>query len=351
MGFPSNNLQENSPTEARNSKGDDEALTTHTSLLHLLKSSSFHSITSTNTNDPSPINLSKTRSYSFSRIRSHGNIRTMQKLSSLSSNVLASAFSNAFNHRKQETQGTSSASDVPNNSIDQNFGLFDASSPNSTISAKTNTSHVRPTEEIVVHDESDAFSVSFRSAKADQSDQNIDFSNGIIWDQMDPSSNVSPNSFNGCDQLQLPSNGEIKGSNGKRKVDKRLKHSKRWRQACMHFKLSSCPFNLLRKKQVLNFNKARNSTSDSFDEKSPSFGSAFFSCSSRSSYGDDLELTPPRKSAANPTAGMELGGEGCGNELWMKRILMGKRCRPLDFPGALHYDQKGNMLKEILEKA
>ena len=357
MGSLSINLRDNCSTDAENSSnGDDQSLTTRTSLLCLFKSSSFHSTTSTN--DPSLINssntrsysFSKLRSYSFSKIRSHRSIKKLCNIQTVLSANLPPAFSNALNHRKQETQETTSpVFYMAKTSTDQNIGVLDASP------ISTNISHVKTTNENAVDDESDAFSISFRSAKADQSQKNSDFSDTITWNQLGtPLSNVSPNSFNACDQQQLSSNAEFEGYDGKRKMGgvgvKKSKHSKRWKQTCMHFKLSSCPFNLLRKKQLTNFNEARNSKSDSIDGKSTSFSSTFFSCSSKSSYGDDIELTPPRKSALNPTAQMELDAEEGENEFWTKRILMGKRCRPLDFSGALHHCGKGVLLKEILEK-
>jgi hypothetical protein len=30
--------------------------------------------------------------------------------------------------------------------------------------------------------------------------------------------------------------------------------------------------------------------------------------------------------------------------LWQRAILMGERCKPLDFPGAIHYDSSGRRL-------
>ncbi|CAO2170569.1 unnamed protein product [Urochloa humidicola] len=37
------------------------------------------------------------------------------------------------------------------------------------------------------------------------------------------------------------------------------------------------------------------------------------------------------------------GGEEEGG-LWRRAILMGERCKPLDFPGAIHYDSSGRRL-------
>lgn len=40
------------------------------------------------------------------------------------------------------------------------------------------------------------------------------------------------------------------------------------------------------------------------------------------------------------------GDEGDGEEggVWRRAILMGERCKPLDFPGAIHYDSFGRLL-------
>jgi hypothetical protein len=32
--------------------------------------------------------------------------------------------------------------------------------------------------------------------------------------------------------------------------------------------------------------------------------------------------------------------------LWKKTILMGEKCQPMEFPGAIFYDDKGNRLNE-----
>jgi len=41
-------------------------------------------------------------------------------------------------------------------------------------------------------------------------------------------------------------------------------------------------------------------------------------------------------------SGDDSGGEEGG--LWRRAILMGERCKPLDFPGAIHYDSFGRRL-------
>ncbi|KAG8051413.1 hypothetical protein GUJ93_ZPchr0001g29365 [Zizania palustris] len=38
------------------------------------------------------------------------------------------------------------------------------------------------------------------------------------------------------------------------------------------------------------------------------------------------------------------GGDGEG--LWRRAILMGERCEPLSFPGAIHYDSLGRRLSQ-----
>ena len=46
----------------------------------------------------------------------------------------------------------------------------------------------------------------------------------------------------------------------------------------------------------------------------------------------------------------EVEEEGCSDDedqaLWKKTILMGERCRPLDFSGKIVYDSQGNMIPE-----
>ncbi|KAJ1284216.1 hypothetical protein BS78_03G188100 [Paspalum vaginatum] len=37
-------------------------------------------------------------------------------------------------------------------------------------------------------------------------------------------------------------------------------------------------------------------------------------------------------------------GGGAEGGLWSRAILMGERCKPLDFPGAIHYDSFGRLL-------
>lgn len=36
--------------------------------------------------------------------------------------------------------------------------------------------------------------------------------------------------------------------------------------------------------------------------------------------------------------------------LWRKTILMGERCRPLDFSGKIVYDSQGNVVPELSDK-
>jgi hypothetical protein len=37
--------------------------------------------------------------------------------------------------------------------------------------------------------------------------------------------------------------------------------------------------------------------------------------------------------------------------LWRRGILMGRRCQPLDFPGAIHYDSHGRRIPPPLSRA
>lgn len=49
---------------------------------------------------------------------------------------------------------------------------------------------------------------------------------------------------------------------------------------------------------------------------------------------------------ASDDADEELGGgeEEEDGGLWRRTVLMGERCKPLDFPGAIHYDSSGRLL-------
>uniref|UniRef100_A0A0E0JKY7 Uncharacterized protein n=1 Tax=Oryza punctata TaxID=4537 RepID=A0A0E0JKY7_ORYPU len=46
------------------------------------------------------------------------------------------------------------------------------------------------------------------------------------------------------------------------------------------------------------------------------------------------------------TGKSEGGGSGGGEGLWRRAILMGERCEPLSFPGAIHYDSRGRRLSQ-----
>ncbi|CAD6231009.1 unnamed protein product [Miscanthus lutarioriparius] len=47
---------------------------------------------------------------------------------------------------------------------------------------------------------------------------------------------------------------------------------------------------------------------------------------------------------ASEDAGEQGGGEEEEEGLWRRTVLMGERCKPLDFPGAIHYDSSGRLL-------
>ena len=47
---------------------------------------------------------------------------------------------------------------------------------------------------------------------------------------------------------------------------------------------------------------------------------------------------------ASEDAGEQSGGEEEEGGLWRRTVLMGERCKPLDFPGAIHYDSSGRLL-------
>ena len=44
-------------------------------------------------------------------------------------------------------------------------------------------------------------------------------------------------------------------------------------------------------------------------------------------------------------AGDRGGGGQEQGDLWRRAILMGQRCEPLDFPGAIHYDSSGRRVE------
>jgi hypothetical protein len=52
-----------------------------------------------------------------------------------------------------------------------------------------------------------------------------------------------------------------------------------------------------------------------------------------------------QQEASDGDAGEEEGGgEEEEGGLWRRTVLMGERCKPLDFPGAIHYDSSGRLL-------
>ncbi|KAG2589907.1 hypothetical protein PVAP13_5NG301684, partial [Panicum virgatum] len=59
-------------------------------------------------------------------------------------------------------------------------------------------------------------------------------------------------------------------------------------------------------------------------------------------HGYGSQLLPADDDHQEYSAGDDSGGEEGG--LWRRAILMGERCKPLDFPGAIHYDSFGRRL-------
>ena len=57
---------------------------------------------------------------------------------------------------------------------------------------------------------------------------------------------------------------------------------------------------------------------------------------------DRRQLLPADDDHQEYSGGDDSGGEEGG--LWRRAILMGERCKPLDFPGAIHYDSFGRRL-------
>ncbi|XP_062202236.1 uncharacterized protein LOC133904735 [Phragmites australis] len=51
----------------------------------------------------------------------------------------------------------------------------------------------------------------------------------------------------------------------------------------------------------------------------------------------------PADGGSNGTGAGDTEEDGQG--LWRRAILMGERCEPLDFPGAIHYDSLGRRLQ------
>ncbi|CAL4948835.1 unnamed protein product [Urochloa decumbens] len=58
---------------------------------------------------------------------------------------------------------------------------------------------------------------------------------------------------------------------------------------------------------------------------------------------DRRQLVPAADDRHQEYSDDESGGEEEGG-LWRRAILMGERCKPLDFPGAIHYDSSGRRL-------
>ena len=61
---------------------------------------------------------------------------------------------------------------------------------------------------------------------------------------------------------------------------------------------------------------------------------------------DRRQLLPADDDHQEYSGGDDSGGEEGG--LWRRAILMGERCKPLDFPGAIHYDSFGRRLPAAL---
>ncbi|CAL4962736.1 unnamed protein product [Urochloa decumbens] len=58
---------------------------------------------------------------------------------------------------------------------------------------------------------------------------------------------------------------------------------------------------------------------------------------------DRRQLVPAADDRHQECSDDDSGGEEDGG-LWRRAILMGERCKPLDFPGAIHYDSSGRRL-------
>ncbi|CAO2203955.1 unnamed protein product [Urochloa humidicola] len=58
---------------------------------------------------------------------------------------------------------------------------------------------------------------------------------------------------------------------------------------------------------------------------------------------DRRQLVPAADDHRQEYSDDDSGGEEEGG-LWRRAILMGERCKPLDFPGAIHYDSFGRRL-------
>ncbi|KAL6842819.1 hypothetical protein ACP4OV_027663 [Aristida adscensionis] len=56
---------------------------------------------------------------------------------------------------------------------------------------------------------------------------------------------------------------------------------------------------------------------------------------------DNKQLAAPAADHQQQEAGDD---DDDGGGLWRRAILMGQRCKPLDFPGAIHYDSFGRRL-------
>ncbi|RCV08037.1 hypothetical protein SEVIR_1G299100v4 [Setaria viridis] len=56
--------------------------------------------------------------------------------------------------------------------------------------------------------------------------------------------------------------------------------------------------------------------------------------------------SPSSKSKRRRKAEDELSFEWEDDGVWRKEIMMGERCQPLDFSGAIHYDAEGRRLEQ-----
>ncbi|KAK3161231.1 hypothetical protein QOZ80_1BG0074210 [Eleusine coracana subsp. coracana] len=65
----------------------------------------------------------------------------------------------------------------------------------------------------------------------------------------------------------------------------------------------------------------------------------------RGHHRDRRQLVPADDHHHEPPHAVDVGeAEGEEDGLWRRTILMGERCKPLDFPGVIHYDSFGRRL-------
>lgn len=137
-----------------------------------------------------------------------------------------------------------------------------------------------------------------------------------------------------------------------RESDVHIKNKLRYRvgrkqETKMAFKLPSKPtffaFNLFCKKKVMALTQTRRIThySSNGNDGRKSENSEIEEQRLKARKGKGIAVKAMKK------VNVKRVKEGDGDALWKKKILIGARCQPQDFKGALQYDEKGNQIMKV----